>query len=69
MITHWTKLTMSHDIRLSSNHDLTKLFHCVVSQPWDNIEFMSKLAMTLTYEWDHKVIIYPIDWVIINGKW
>ena len=33
MVTHWTGPTMSHDLRLSSSHDLTKLFHCVVSQP------------------------------------
>ena len=25
--------TMSHDLSLSSSHDLTKLLHCVVSQP------------------------------------
>ena len=33
MITHWTGPTVSHDLRLSSSHDLTKLLHCVVSQP------------------------------------
>ena len=33
MVTHWIQLTVSHDIRLSSSHDFTKLFHCVVSQP------------------------------------
>ena len=31
MVTHWTGLTMSHDLRLSSSHDLTKLLHYVVS--------------------------------------
>ena len=33
MITHWIGLTVSRDLRLSSNYDLTKLFHCVISQP------------------------------------
>ena len=58
MITHWTWPMMSHDLRLSSSHDLTKLLHYVVSQSWDNIEFMLKLLVTLTYGWDCKLIIY-----------
>ena len=33
MVTHRIQLTVSHNIRLSSSHDFTKLFHCVVSQP------------------------------------
>ena len=33
MDTHWTRPMVSHDLRLSSSHDLTKLLHCVVSQP------------------------------------
>ena len=33
MVTHWTRPMVSHDLRLSSSHDLTKLLHCVVSQP------------------------------------
>ena len=43
MVTYWTRPTMNHDLRLSSSHDLTKLLHCVASQPWDNIEFVLKL--------------------------
>ena len=50
MVTHWTRPTVSNDLKLSSNHDVTKLLHCVVSQPWENIEFVLKLTMTLTYE-------------------
>ena len=49
MVTYWTRPTVSHDLKLSSSHDLTKLLHFVVSQPWENIEFMLKLAVTLTY--------------------
>ena len=49
MVTHWTRTTVSHSLRLSSSHDLTKLLHCVVSQHLENIEFVLKLAMTLTY--------------------
>ena len=30
-IIHWTRSKMSHDLRLSSSHDFTKLLHCVVS--------------------------------------
>ena len=33
MVTHWTKPTVSYDLRLSSSHDLNKLLYYVVSQP------------------------------------
>ena len=33
MVIRWTRLMVSHNLRLSSSHDLTKLLHCVVSQP------------------------------------
>ena len=33
MVTHWTRPMMSYDLKISSSHDLIKLFHCVVSQP------------------------------------
>ena len=62
MATYWTRPTVSHDLKLSSSHDLTKLLHFVVSQPWENIEFMLKLAVTLTYGWDRKLIIYSL-WI------
>ena len=62
MVTHWTWLMMSHDLRLSSNHDLTKLLHCVVFQPWENIEFVLKLLEAFTYWWDCKLIIY-FQWI------
>ena len=32
MVTHWIEPMMSHDMRLSSSHDFTKLFHCITSQ-------------------------------------
>ena len=60
MVTHWTGPTVNHDLSLSSSHDLTKLLHCVVSQPWENIDFVLKLAMTLIYGWDCKLIIYSL---------
>ena len=47
IVTLCTGPTMSHDLRLSSSHDLTKLFHCVISQSCENIEFVLKLVMTL----------------------
>ena len=31
---------VTHDLRLPSSHDLTKLLHCVVFQPYENIEFV-----------------------------
>ena len=62
MFTQWTGPTVSHDLRLSSSHDLTELIHCVVSQPWENIEFMLKLVVALTYRWYHKLIIYSL-WI------
>ena len=40
--------TVSHDLRLSSSHD--KLLHCVISQPWENIEFVLKLVVGPTGE-------------------
>ena len=33
IVTHWIGLTVSHELRLLSSHDLTKLLHCVVFQP------------------------------------
>ena len=33
MVTLWIGPKVSHDLRLSSSHELTKLLHCVVSQP------------------------------------
>ena len=33
MVTYRIGPVVSHDLRLSSNHDLTKMLHCVVSQP------------------------------------
>ena len=62
MVTHWTRPIMSHDLRLSSSHDLTKLLRCVISQPWENIELVLKLAMTLTYRRDRKLIRYSL-WI------
>ena len=62
MVTHWTRSIVSHDLRLSSGYCLTKLLHYVVYQPWENIEFVLKLAMVLTYGWDHKLIIYSL-WI------
>ena len=38
MVAHWTWSMINYDLRLSSSHDSTKLFHCIVSQPWENIE-------------------------------
>ena len=32
MVTNWIEITVSHDLRLSNSHDLTKLLHCIVSQ-------------------------------------
>ena len=33
MVTYWTRPMVSHDVRLSSSHDLTKLLYYMVSQP------------------------------------
>ena len=48
IVTHWTRPMVSHDIKLLSCHDFTKLLHHVVSQPWENTEFVVKLIMALT---------------------
>ena len=37
----------------------TKLLYCMDSQPWVNIEFVSKSIGGLTYGWEPKVVIYP----------
>lgn len=57
-ITHWIGPTVNHNIRILGSHDFTKILYCIVSQPWENTELVPKLAMTLTYEWNPKVIIY-----------
>ena len=54
--------TVSHDLRLSSSHDLTKLLYCAIFQAWGNIEVVLKLVMTLTCGWDHKLIIFSV-WI------
>ena len=58
MVRHWIGSMMSHDIRLSGSHDFIKLINFIVSQLWDNIEFVQKLTMTLTYRWNRNMIIY-----------
>ena len=62
MVTHLTRPTVTYDLRLSSSHNLIKLLYYVISQPWKNIEFVIKLPMVLTYEWDCKLIIYLL-WI------
>ena len=62
MVAHWTRLVVSYDLRLSSSHDFTKLLHYIVSQPWENVELVLKVAMALTYGWGHKLIIYSL-WI------
>ena len=62
MVAHWIGPIVSYELRLSSSHDSTRLLHCVVSQPWENIEFVMKLAVALTYGWDRKLIIYSL-WI------
>ena len=62
MVTHWIIFAVSHDLRLSSYHDFTKLFHCVISQLWENIELVLKLEVSLSYGWDLKLIIYAL-WI------
>ena len=62
IVTHWIGSMVSHDLRLSSSLDLTKLPHCVISQSWENIKLVLKLAVVLTYKWDRKLIIYSL-WI------
>ena len=33
VVTHWTKPTMSYDVRLLGSHDFDKLLCCIVCQP------------------------------------
>ena len=59
MVTNWTTLiVISHNLKLSSSHEFTKLLYCIVSQPWEDIELILKFIVTLNYGWDHKLIIY-----------
>ena len=48
MVTHWLGFTMSHDIGYRVVMTSPSCY-IVLSQSWENIEFMPKLAMTLTY--------------------
>ena len=34
---------------LSGSHDITKMLHHMVFQPWENIELVLKSVVTLTY--------------------
>ena len=60
--------TLVYDIRLSSSHGFTKLRSCTFSQPWENIEFVQKLAVTFTYRWYPKLIIYSL-WIGLLLTW
>ena len=62
MVTHWIEPIVNHDLRLSSSRYFIKLLHCVISQHWENIELVLKIAVILTYGWDHKQIIYSV-WI------
>ena len=33
IVTLWTRLIVSHDVRLLSSHDFIKLLYCIISQP------------------------------------
>ena len=62
MVTHWIGPTVSHNLKVSNSYNLTKLFHYVVSQHWENIELVLKLVVVLTYGWDRKLVIYSL-WI------
>ena len=32
-VTHWTRPIVSHDVRLSGGHDITKLLYYIICQP------------------------------------
>ena len=55
IVTHWIRLTVSHDIRLSGSNDFTKLLCYIVSQ---DTELVPKLVVALTYGKNPKMIIY-----------
>ena len=50
MVIHWIGPMVSHDLRLSSNHDFTKLLHYIISLLRENVELVLKLVVALTYE-------------------
>ena len=60
MVTHLIGPMVSHHLTLSSSHDFTKLLYCVVSESWENIEFVLKLVVALTYRWDCNLIIHSL---------
>ena len=45
------------DTRLSW---FTNLLYCIDSQLWKNIELVMMSLVTLTYEWDSKMVIYSL---------
>ena len=48
VVKHWIRPIVSHDLRLSSSHDLTRLLHCIIYQPLENIKLTLKLVVALT---------------------
>ena len=44
MVTHRIGPTVSHDLKLSSSHDLPKLLHYVVCQSWEKYWVYAKIA-------------------------
>ena len=70
MVTHWTGPTMSHDLKLSSSHDLIKLLHCVclstLREYWACSRVSNYFDLRVRLQVDH---IFLMNWVIIDGNW
>ena len=41
------RATVCHNVKLLGNPDFTKLLYYIISQPWKNIEFVSKSIVAL----------------------
>ena len=52
IVTHYIGPMVSHDTRLFSSHNFTKLLYYIVSQLWEHIKLVTKLVVTLIYRWD-----------------
>ena len=68
MVAHYTRPIVSYDLRLLSNHNSTKLFHCIIFQLreyWTCVEVSSDFDLQVRSWVDH---IFHMDWVIVDGS-
>lgn len=62
-ITYQIGPMVTNDVRLLGS------YYTILSlNPWENIEFIPKFVVTLTFKWDPRVNIFFMNWIIVDGS-